>query len=151
MATPNMYELDLMSNGITQLFNDSMSEFKFIQNAEDSSIPEHVVNYIEKAQRLLLVMSSVLVKLGRNGALYLERTRVEASGRHVYYNLMYQRPSKILEHVVSVTGAGDTLVGSVVSGMLASENSKITRQILETSMQNASRSLMSPNAIADKN
>ncbi|KAL7747991.1 hypothetical protein RI367_006537 [Sorochytrium milnesiophthora] len=141
-CSPNEYEVEAMAREVAVVFADKQlgtARTAVASALEESDVPPLVLEAVANAVTVSQVVPCIFLKLGQFGAIYLERLHlspegiatarqqfqsslwdahwhVSASGG-VAYLIGWSRPQAVVEHPVSVNGAGDSFVGTVVAGL----------------------------------
>jgi pseudouridine-5'-phosphate glycosidase/pseudouridine kinase len=107
---------------------------------------------VQKAIGLLPFVEDLWIKCGRSGVIRVHLTREDAGDlRHGIpdgrvLRIRHFPPMEIgSEEVVSTTGAGDTLVGGLVAGLLSEEKEEVW---VERALERVKRTMMSHRAVA---
>lgn len=132
--TPDESELMVMANEI------SADKFD-IPSIKDIS-PE----ILSASAKLLTVVDKAIIKLGSKGVLLGQNIDKKPIWTHL-------KPFKEQDKVVSVTGAGDSLVGALVSGLSRSPNSLTHEQfkdLVKACMKAAELSILCNRAVSDR-
>ena len=109
-----------------------------------SLIEGDLERYLQKSEKVLAEIPIIFVKMGPKGVLVVNREGSSIEAVHV-------KPERPLTQVVSVTGAGDTLTGSLIAGLAKHRHlttSDLVR-LVRLAMKNAEKTLMSPKAVAE--
>ncbi|KAH6580245.1 hypothetical protein BSLG_000352 [Batrachochytrium salamandrivorans] len=148
VVTPNRDELFSMSDALDKVIssNESFKDFQAPQNSD--LITKSITN-------LLRAFKMVVVKCGADGVVIGRRIRQNKSS-DLPYEILYLKPTRQLNEVVSVTGAGDSMVGTIISGLSSLplplnledvKSSEIVR-IVRAGMKAAEFSLQSKDAVS---
>ncbi|KAJ3192773.1 hypothetical protein HK101_005977 [Irineochytrium annulatum] len=168
-VTPNSLELGRMMDAAAQLklvpWPHSTKASELVERTNDVDRNSGVVTVASALARLFPIQ---IIKLGREGVLLVRRLddggrvikgiddRVRVEFRHI-------RPAVVLSDVISVTGAGDSLVGAFVAALLREAGTlereekngrvKLSTDVLErcvrVGMRAAEASLVSERAVGN--
>jgi pseudouridine-5'-phosphate glycosidase/pseudouridine kinase len=132
--TPDESELMVMAKEIS------------IEKWKAPSLKEINPEILNAAAKLLTVVDKAIIKLGSKGVLLGQNIDNTPIWSHL-------KPFKVHEQVVSVTGAGDSLVGSLISG-LSSSPSPLTHdqfeELVKACIKAAELSILCDRAVSDQ-
>ncbi|KAG2219736.1 hypothetical protein INT45_007775, partial [Circinella minor] len=150
-VSPNQYELEAMSETARKtLTTDNISRNTLSDEAYTLSIkaPAQVERMFPHALHLSHMIPNVITKLGEDGCFY--------TGRSPTTNepfIHYFEPEEV-DHVISVTGAGDCFVGTLVANLrkhlayIQPDNAMLWKQIISRAQQAAVLTLQSDLAVS---
>ncbi|KAI7851841.1 Ribokinase-like protein [Circinella umbellata] len=149
--SPNQYELEAMSETARKtLTTDTISRNTLSDEAYTLSIkaPAQVERMLPHALHLSHMIPNVITKLGEDGCFYTGRSPT-TNEPFIYYF----EPEEV-DHVVSVTGAGDCFVGTLVANLrkhlayIQPDNAMLWKQIISRAQQAAVLTLQSDLAVS---
>jgi pseudouridine-5'-phosphate glycosidase/pseudouridine kinase len=132
--TPDESELMVMAKEI------------FIEKWQVPSLKEIRPEILNAAAKLLTVVDKAIIKLGSKGVLLGQNIDNTPIWTHL-------KPFKVHERVISVTGAGDSLVGSLISGLSKSPTSLTHNQfedLVRACIKAAELSILCDRAVSDQ-
>jgi fructose-1-phosphate kinase PfkB-like protein len=131
--TPDESELLVMANEIS------------VDKLDVPLLKDLTVEILNASAKLLTVVDKAIIKLGSKGVLLGQHI----DGKHAWTHL---KPHKVYDQVVSVTGAGDSLVGALLSGLSRSPNPLDHTQfedIIRACMKAAELSILTDRAVSE--
>ncbi|KAK5664773.1 hypothetical protein QVD99_008318 [Batrachochytrium dendrobatidis] len=149
IVTPNDDELVAMSNALDKV-SDVDGVFKVVELAPDSdSIAKYIGN-------LLKAFELVIVKRGPQGVMIGKRVQSTSTGKYSCEMACLEVKGPV-NHIISVTGAGDSMVGTILTGLASlpypldlqgTTMSELSR-IVRFGMKAAELSLQSKESVSD--
>ena len=137
VTTPNYDECMDMAKSIKKIPTAEMPDSLALEN-----IPQEL---LFSAHKLLSVFDIAVIKLGSRGVLLGQKMESSA----VSWN--HHQPEEVAKKVISVTGAGDSMVGSLATALCnkARPTSEELSQIVKACMTASLLSIQSPLAVSD--
>lgn len=132
--TPDESELIVMANEIS------------IEKLEIPHLKDLSHDILTAASKLLTVVDKAIIKLSSKGVLLGQSSDKKAIWTHL-------KPFKVHDNIVSVTGAGDSLVGALLSGLSRSPTSLTHQQfeeLVKACMKAAELSILCNRAVSDR-
>ncbi|KAJ3227965.1 hypothetical protein HK099_007834 [Clydaea vesicula] len=149
LCTPNIFELKEMANAVKKASSgDSFDNMTVLDVVDDNKFSGFVSN---DAKILIL---QLILKCGSHGVILFERiekTENLAKGNSV--RVKHYKPRKVLTECVSVNGAGDTMVGVILTGIsnFLNVGEKIDfDRLIQSGMDASTLTLLSQLAVSEK-
>ena len=138
IVTPNYDETIEMAKRVVGSSSSELSEYLASELCKD--IPKKL---LVSAGKLLTLFDKAVIKLGPKGVLLGQK-----DGRRVAWH--YFKPQEAPQKIISVTGAGDSMVGSLISALCRVESSDIlgVANAVKSSMKASMLSIQSPRAVS---
>ena len=117
-----------------------------IDSVEMPRINNLPVDILRASAKLLTIVDKAIIKLGSEGVLLGQNVQSQQIWSHL-------RPHKVYDKVVSVTGAGDSLVGSLLSALSISQKSTNPQEfeaIIKACMKASELSILSTRSVSDR-
>lgn len=163
--TPNYLELLAMAEKAAR-YSNPVPYVELIEDSNDQFSALPITSDLPKIKKaittLLPKFSRIIVKLGSRGVVLvvpssLKEPTSKSSNKFI---LRYLKPQNVIENCVSVTGAGDSMVGTIVSGLSQSPVTDSNKGnhvnidkwtlLVEAGMRSSLLTIMSPRAVSDK-
>ena len=117
-----------------------------IDNVEIPPIHSLPVDILRAAAKLLTIADKAIIKLGPEGVLLGQTLQNQTIWSHL-------KPHRVYAKVTSVTGAGDSLVGFLLSALSISQKKPTPQEfeaIIKACMKASESSLLSTRAVSDQ-
>ena len=133
---------------ITPNGDEALAMSKLLPHSDSTKLPELnkiPLDILQAASKLISAVDKVILKMGPKGVVLLQRESQKVDWRWI-------QPAQVLDHVESVTGAGDSMVGSLITGLSRMEslpNASQMEALVKASMQASALSIASPRAVSE--
>ncbi|KAJ3396657.1 hypothetical protein HDU92_002283 [Lobulomyces angularis] len=161
LCTPNIFELKEMANAVKKASSgDSFDNMTVLDVVDDNKFLEAdfgkttFEEVLYNGKILLNIFENLILKCGSHGVILFERiekTENLAKGNSV--RVKHYKPRKVLTECVSVNGAGDTMVGVILTGIsnFLNVGKKIDfDRLIQSGMDASTLTLLSQLAVSEK-